>query len=159
MPILNAPTGGAQPTQRPNPISTFVPITFQYGPLDRDTFTKAYFQQRLPKHPIDQSILSLDSQQSPDQSSQSTWAHTPQEDGLSDLKDPKVISEIMSYANLSVQEMHARGVQPQIISFVERNREQLRSTLETQRSFAQGIQNAALQSQPCSISNPAAMGN
>ncbi|PIL29872.1 hypothetical protein GSI_08079 [Ganoderma sinense ZZ0214-1] len=263
MPILNGgppPTGGAQPTQRPNPISNLVPVTFQYGPLNRDTFTKAYFQQWLPKHPIDQSILSLDGrnidlwalhaevmtmsgykcfvqQPGPNQPGQilctltivpDQWpiiagrlgfvnfpgdAREPAKSGpvvavhlervykqclhefdsqylrqlihhrkmlglgqqkpngmengglitapqgLSDLKDPKVISEIMSYANLSVQEMHARGVQPQIISLVERNREQLKSTLETQRSFAQGIQNAAPQSQPRSVSNPAAMGN
>ena len=38
---------------------TVVPLNFQYGPLTRENFTKAYFQQWVPRHPIDQSILHL----------------------------------------------------------------------------------------------------
>lgn len=75
--------------------------------------------------------------------------------GLSDIKDPKAISEIINYANSSVQELQARGVQPHIIALVEKHRDQLKSTLETQRTFAQGIQNATPQGQPRNVSNPA----
>ncbi|PIL29799.1 transcription factor [Ganoderma sinense ZZ0214-1] len=251
------PTGGAQPTQLSNPISNIVPITFQYGPLNRDAFNKAYLQQWLPMHPIDQSILSLDGreidlwalhaevmgmngykcfvqQPGPNQPAQilcnltvplDQWpiiagrlgfvnfsgdAHEPAKSGpvvavhlesvykqclhefdsqylqyihhqkmlvlgqqqvndvknggsgmapqgLDNLKDPKVISEIMNYPNLSVQELQARGVQPHLISLVERYREQLMSTLEGQRTFAQGLQNATPQDQTRNVSNPAAM--
>lgn len=50
---------GAQPAQQPNTLS-IAPITFQYGPLTQENFLKAYFQQWVPKHPIEPSILSLD---------------------------------------------------------------------------------------------------
>ena len=62
MPMLNGvppPLDSAQPAQRSDPM-TVVPLNFQYGPLTRENFTKAYFQQWVPRHPIDQSILSPD---------------------------------------------------------------------------------------------------
>ena len=257
MPMLNGapPPGGAQPAQRPTSLN-IAPLNFQYGPLTRENFTKAYFQQWVPKHPIDQSILSLDGrnidlwalhaevmgmngyrcfvqQIGPNQPGQilcnlmippEQWpiiagrlgfvnfpgdAREPAKSGpvvaihlervykqclqefdsqylrqvihhrkmmvlgqqkanggesggpsmgpqgLSDIKDPKAISEIINYANSSVQELQARGVQPHIIALVEKHRDQLKSTLETQRTFAQGIQNATPQGQPRNVSNPA----
>ena len=263
-PLPVPPPGGAQPSQggRPNSLVNFAPLALQYGPLNRDSFTKAYFQQWIPKHPVDQSILQLEnrnidlymlhseimgmngykcvmqqagpnqpvqilcnltipSEQWPIIAARLGFVHFPangaepaksgpgvavhlervyrqclQEfdsqylrqlvhhrkmmvlgqqskangaeglsgvpgmspQGLSDIKDPKAINEIINYANLSVQELQARGVQPHIIALVEKHRDQLKSTLETQRTFAQGIQNATPQGQPRNVSNPV-MGN
>lgn len=256
------PPNGAQSSQggRPNPLANFAPVTFQYAPLSRENFTKAYFQQWLPKHPIDQSILQLEGrnidlwmlhaevmgmngyqcaiqQHGPNQpgpilcnlaipadqwpiiagrlgfvhfpgdarepaksgpgvavhlervyrqclqefdsqylrqliyhrrmlflgqakangAENASGVHGMAPQGLSDIKDPKAISEIINYANLSVQELQARGVQPHIIALVEKHRDQLKSTLETQRTFAQGIQNATPQGQPRNVSNAASM--
>ena len=53
------PLDSAQPAQRSDSM-TVVPLNFQYGPLTRENFTKAYLQQWVPKHPIDRSILSPD---------------------------------------------------------------------------------------------------
>ncbi|KAI1797459.1 hypothetical protein LXA43DRAFT_416437 [Ganoderma leucocontextum] len=262
LPMLN---GGAQPAQsgRPNSLAntvgTITPVHFPYAALNRENFTKAYFQQWIPKHPIDQSMLRLeggnidlyvlhaevmgmngykcaiqhpgpnqpaqilcnlsippdqwpiiaarlgfvnfpgDGRNEPAKSGPGVAVHLervykqclqefdaqylrqvfhhrkmmvlgqakangaenasgglgmpPQ--GLSDIKDPKALSEIINYANLSVQELQARGVQPHIIALVEKHRDQLKSTLETQRTFAQGIQNATPQGQPRNVSNPA----
>ena len=56
MPLLNGgppPTGGAQPTPRPNPISNMVPLTFQHhGSPVHDHFPKAYFQQWPSRSPL-----------------------------------------------------------------------------------------------------------
>ncbi|KAM5538566.1 hypothetical protein V8D89_007899 [Ganoderma adspersum] len=79
--------------------------------------------------------------------------------GFSGIKDPKAISEIINYTNLSIQDLQARGVQPHIIALVEKHRDQLKSTLETQRMFALGIQNTTPQGQPCNVSNPRAMNS
>ena len=73
--------------------------------------------------------------------------------GLSDIKDPKALSEIISYAALSVPELQARGVPNHIIALVEKHRDQLKSTLQQQRDFAKNIQNAS-QGQPRNVSNP-----
>ncbi|KAH9945481.1 uncharacterized protein BXZ73DRAFT_38314 [Epithele typhae] len=66
-------------------------------------------------------------------------------------KDPKVMGEIVSYSNLSVQEMQARGLPPNVIAIVDRYREQLKPMLEQQQSFAKNIQNAQGQR---NVSNP-----
>ncbi|KAI0749853.1 hypothetical protein C8Q80DRAFT_1164314 [Daedaleopsis nitida] len=86
----------------------------------------------------------------------------PQQNGssfpqsLADIKDPKLASELVSYSVLSVAEMQQRGVPPHIIQLVERNREQLTRTLESQRNFAKNIQNANPAQR--NVSNPMANG-
>lgn len=64
---------------------------------------------------------------------------------LTDVKDPKLVNELVSYALSSVQEMQQRGVAPHLIQLVERHRDTLKSMLEQQRAFQRNIQTAAQQ--------------
>ncbi|RDX43784.1 hypothetical protein OH76DRAFT_1174999 [Lentinus brumalis] len=80
---------------------------------------------------------------------------------LTDVKDPKVVNELISYALSSVQEMQQRGVAPQLIQLVERHRDTLKNMLEQQRNFRGNIQTAAQQApqgQPRNLSNPMTHG-
>ncbi|KAI0714422.1 hypothetical protein C8T65DRAFT_644276 [Cerioporus squamosus] len=76
---------------------------------------------------------------------------------LTDVKDPKVVNELISYALVSAQEMQQRGVAPQLIQLVERHRDTLKNMQEQQRNFQQKIQTAAqqggAQGQPRNLSN------
>ena len=77
-----------------------------------------------------------------------------------DVKDPKVVNELISNAHLSVQEMQQRGVSPHLIQLVDRHRDTLKSMLEQQRAFQRNIQTASQQGgavpqcQPRNVSNP-----
>ncbi|TBU43226.1 hypothetical protein BD309DRAFT_980789 [Dichomitus squalens] len=238
-------------TMRPDPLPNGVdrPLSLSYSPLTRENFTKAYFQQWIPKHPVDQTMLKVEGCEidlyqlhyevmsqngylirsqhtAPKQPfqfvptlviSQEQWpviagrlgfvnfpayGHEPARSGpgiavhieraykqclqdfdslylchlfqwrrlrtleqkvnggdmsagpsgpadpkgLSDIKDPKALNEIISYAALSAPELQARGVPDHIIALVEKHRDQLKATLQQQRDFA-NIQIAA-QGQP-----------
>lgn len=90
--------------------------------------------------------------------SQPNGGSVPQ--SVADIKDPKLIGELVSYSASSAAELQQRGVPLHIIQLVENNRERLKSMLETQRNFSRGLQNAreqgAAQVQR-NVSNP--MGN
>lgn len=74
--------------------------------------------------------------------------------GLSDIKVPQALSEIISYAALLVPELQAAaGVPTHIIAPAEKHRDQLRSTLQHQRDFPKSIQTAS-HVHPRNVSNP-----
>ena len=65
----------------------------------------------------------------------------PQGMTLADI-DPKLLREIVSYANLSVPDMQQHGIAPEIIRIVEHFRDQLKATYDQQSTFSQNIQTA-----------------
>ena len=75
---------------------------------------------------------------------------------LADIKDPKSLSDLISYSALSVAELRQRRVAPHNIHIVETNRDQLKSVLETQRNFRDALQKAAysVPGQQRNVSNP-----
>ena len=73
--------------------------------------------------------------------------------GLSDIKHPKALSEIIRYAVLSVPELRSRSVPNYTTTLVEKHRDQWKSTLQQQRNFAKNIQIAS-QGQLRNVSNP-----
>ena len=54
---------------------------------------------------------------------------------LADVRDPNLMDEIVQCANLSVEEMQQRGIASHIIQLVDRNRSQLKATLEEPDDF------------------------
>ncbi|KAI0788030.1 hypothetical protein C8Q74DRAFT_1196108 [Fomes fomentarius] len=92
----------------------------------------------------------------PQQQLQSNGAPMPQ--SLADIKDPKLIGELVSYSAHSVQDLQQRGVPPQIIQIVETNRDRLKAVLETQRNFRLSAANDAngAPGQQRNVSNPMA---
>ena len=59
---------------------------------------------------------------------------------LADIKDPKLMSEIVQCANLSVQEMQQCGIGAHIIQIVDRYRDQLKAMLDQQTNLVKNIQ-------------------
>ena len=59
-PLPVPPPVDPQPSQDGAPNVDIVPLPLQYGPLNRDILVNAYFQQWIPKHPVDLSILQLE---------------------------------------------------------------------------------------------------
>ncbi|EJF66370.1 hypothetical protein DICSQDRAFT_49630 [Dichomitus squalens LYAD-421 SS1] len=76
-----------------------------------------------------------------DMSAGPSGATAPQ--GLSDIKDPRALSEIISYVALSAPELRARGVPNHIITLLEKHRDQPKATLQQHHDFAKKIQIAA----------------
>ena len=56
--------------------------------------------------------------------------------------DPQELSQILQYAKLSAEDLHRRGVAQETINKVERHRDLLLRTLEGQRNFLEGVQQA-----------------